>query len=358
VSGYSVGVDRIRERFRLRIGPEITMGDFKVIAQFGTAQSTDGINGDQVSHNQSFDNAFSQKEFFILQAYALWNPSFFKPLTLYGGKMRNPFYTQYTNDLLFDADLNPEGAAENLKFKITDAFTLFANFGQFVLDEDSADSNDQYLLAYQGGVEAKFGINRLRLAAGLFDAVKLNTGGISEATLQQFNSRAGAATNASAYVNDYDVLQLTGLFETAVIGIPLEFTADYVKNITGTQTCANNGNNVFGRCSGFVVEGQNKGYQVGVRLGRASKARTWEVAYYYKWLQADAVLSAFADSDFGEGGTNRRGNIVWVGYNFTDYLNFRVKFFNTKPLERSVCGTNTSCRDQIDRLQVDMVWSF
>ncbi len=168
VAGYQVAVDRSRERFRLRIGPEITIGDFKIIAQFGTAQSTDGINGDQVSNNQSFDNAFSQKEFFILQAYALWNPSFFKPLTLYGGKMRNPFYTQYTNDLLFDADLNPEGAAENLKFKITDAFTLFANFGQFVLDEDSADTNDQYLLAYQGGVEAKFGINRASTGRRLF----------------------------------------------------------------------------------------------------------------------------------------------------------------------------------------------
>ncbi len=201
-------------------------------------------------------------------------------------------------------------------------------------------------------------LTELRLAAGFFDAVKLNTGGISEATLQQFNSRVAPSTNAAAYVNDYDVLQLTGLFETAVVGIPLEFSADYVKNTRGTKTCANNGNNVVGRCGGFAVEDQNKGYQVGLRVGRASKAKTWEVAYYYKWLQADAVLSAFADSDFGDGGTNRRGNIVWVGYNFTDYLNFRVKFFNTKPLEKSVCGTNNSCRDQIDRMQVDMVWSF
>lgn len=358
VSGYQVAVDRNRQRFRLRIGPEIRMGDFRVIAQVGTSQSTDGVNGDQVSHNQSFDNAFSQKEFFILQAYGSWNPSFFKPMTLYGGKIKNPFYQQYTNDLLFDADVNPEGAAENFTFKVTDSLTLFTNFGQFILDEDSADTNDQYMIGYQGGIETRFGDHRIRLTAGFFDALKLNTGGISEPTLQQFNSRAGAANNAAAYVNDYDVLHLTALFETSVIGFPLEILGDYVKNTTGVQSCANNANNTFGRCAGFRVKDQDMGYQVGLRFGRASKARTWELAYYYKWLQADAVLSAFADSDFGDGGTNRRGNIVWVGYSFTDFLNFRVKLFNTKPLERTLCGTNNSCRDQIDRLQVDMVWAF
>ena len=357
--GAAVGIDRSRQRFRLRFGPEIKMGDFKLNVQIGTSTSTDGINGDQVSHNQSFDNAFSQKELFILQAYARWNPSFLKPMTLSAGKMKNPFYQQYTNDVLFDADVNPEGLAEQFHVNVTDSINLFTNFGQFVLDEDSSDSNDQYMLAYQVGTEAKLGDSKLRVAVGYFDALNLSSGGISEPTIQQFNSRASAApTNASAYVNDYNVLHLVWSFDMAMLGFPVEFLGDYVKNTSGVITCANDAANAPGQCGGVRVNDQDMGYQVGLKVGKASKAKTWELAYYYKWLQADAVLSAFADSDFGDGGTNRRGHIVWVGYNFTDFLNFKVKFFNTKPLEKSICGTTTSCRDDIDRMQVDMVWAF
>jgi hypothetical protein len=354
----TTGADRSRQRFRLRFGPEIKMGDFKATVQVGTSSSTDGINGDQISHNQSFDNAFSQKEIFILRAYADWNPSFFKPLTIMAGKLKNPFYTQYTNDVLFDADVNPEGLAETFSWKLTDSVSLFTNFGQFVLDEDGAGGNDQYMLAFQGGTELKFLNSKLRVAAGFFDALNLSASGLSEPTVQQFNSRAGAASNAQAYVNDYDVFHLAGQFDTDLLGVPLQFSGDYLKNTTGVISCANNALNVPGSCGGVRIEGQDEGYQVGLRVGKASKANTWEVDYYYKWLQADATLSAFVDSDFGDGGTNRRGNIFWVGYNLTDFLNLKIKFLNTKPLEKSLCGTNTSCLDDIDRVQIDAVFTF
>jgi hypothetical protein len=359
------GVDRSRQRFRLRFGPEIKMGDFKTTIQIGTSASTDGINGDQVSHNSSFDNAFSQKEIFILRAYGAWNPSFFKPMTILGGKMKNPFYTQYTNDVLFDADVNPEGVAETFTFKATDSINLFANFGQFVLDEDSTDTNDQYMLGFQGGAEFKIGDDKLRLAVGMFDSLNLAHGGLSEPTVQQFNSKTAAIpTSATSYVNDYNVLQLTGSFDTTLMGIPLNFSGDYIKNTAGVISCADNAGNGPGRCGNPAkrFEGQDEGYQVGLRVGKASKANTWEAAYYYKWLQADATLAAFVDSDFGDGGTNRRGNIFWVGYSPTDFLNFKVKFFNTKAVEKGLCfgggPLNFSCTDNINRMQIDMVFVY
>jgi hypothetical protein len=356
-----LGVERNRQRFRLRFGPEIKMGDFKATVQVGTSSSTDGINGDQVSHNQSFDNAFSQKEIFILRAYATWNPSFFKPMTIMAGKLKNPFYTQYTNDLLFDADVNPEGFAETFSWKLTDSVSVFTNFGQFVLDDDGGNHN-QFMLGGQAGTELKIGADKLRVAVGFFDFRNLSANGLSEPTVQQFNSRAAAApTNTTRYVNDYDGLHLTGQYDTELLGIPLQFLGDYLKNTTGVISCVNNAGNVPGQCGGTRIEGQDEGYQVGLRIGKASKANTWEMAYYYKWLQADATLSAFVDSDFGDGGTNRRGNIFWVGYNFTDFLNLKLKFFNTKPLVTAFCVGATSvpsCRDEINRMQIDAVFTF
>jgi hypothetical protein len=44
-----------------------------------------------------------------------YNPSFFKPLTLTGGKFEDPWYRI---ELTWDKDLNPEGVAETLSFKI------------------------------------------------------------------------------------------------------------------------------------------------------------------------------------------------------------------------------------------------
>ena len=41
----------------------------------------------------------------IERAYADWNPSFFKPMTITAGKMKNPFHTQYSNDVLFDPEI-------------------------------------------------------------------------------------------------------------------------------------------------------------------------------------------------------------------------------------------------------------
>jgi hypothetical protein len=359
----TTGDDRSRQRFRLRFGPEIKMGDFKATVQIGTSGFNNG-EGDQVSHNQSFDNAFSQKPFFILRAYATWNPSFYQPMTIMAGKLKNPFYTQYTNDLLFDADVNPEGLAETFSWKVTDSVGVFANFGQFVLDEDNTGGNDQFMLAFQGGTELKFLNSKLRLTVGMFDALNLAASGLSEPTIQQFNSKAGTAgntVNTAAYVNDYDVLHLAGSFDTEIMGFPVNVLGDFVKNTTGVISCPNGGN-LPGLCVGTLIEDQDKGYQVGVRIGKASKANTWEFAYYYKWLQADATLSAFVDSDFGDGGTNRRGNIFWVGYNVTDFLNLKVKFFNTKPLATGLCtglGTqSSSCRDDIDRMQIDAVFTF
>ena len=287
-------------------------------------------------------------------------------MTLTGGKMKNPFMTNYTRDVLFDSDVTPEGFAEQFRWRINRVIRLFADFGQFVLDEDATDERDQWLFAYQGGVEAKLRNSKLRIAVGFYDAINLDAGGIGEPTEQTFNSRITRAVGQpdGAFVNDYNVLSLNGSFETEVAGLPVNIQGDYVRNTAGTVTCSGTGNSVGSCGPGNVrVEDQDQGYQVGIRLGKARKAKTWEVAYYYKWLQADAVLSAITDSDFGDGGTNRRGNIFWIAYNFTDFLTFKTKFFNTKPLERGLCtGLSTdkfpACNDDIDRLQVDMIWKF
>jgi hypothetical protein len=102
------------------------------------------------------------------QAYIGWRPADWFDLTL--GKMPNPLYT---TPLVWDSDLNPEGAAEHLKYTIGNA-DLFANFGQFLyaaFNPNSASGGlginaanpfnaDNILqFAYQGGVQYHFATN-------------------------------------------------------------------------------------------------------------------------------------------------------------------------------------------------------
>ncbi len=348
----TVGDNRSRLRFRLRFGPTLKIQDFTIGIRLASGDDS------QVSTNQSFDNAFSKKEIRIDRAYASWNPSSFKAMTITGGKMPNPFTRNYTTDVLFDADLTPEGMAEQFKWKASQSVTLFVDLAQFVLNELSGDTNDQWMFGFQGGGVVKMGNSKVRLAVGFYDALNVTLAGLDEPTVQVFNSKVGDGSASAAYVNDYNVLNVNGSFDTNLMGFPVNIQGDWVYNTAGPVTCSGVGNTSGSCAPGNVrVDNQDQGYQVGIRLGKAKKAKTWEVAYYYKWLQADAVLSAFTDSDLGDGGTNRRGNIFWGAYNITDFLKFKVKFYNTKPLDRAICSS-TSCSDDIDRLMVDWIWMF
>ena len=359
----AVGSDRSRFRFRLRFGPTVKISDFTL----GVLLTSGGSS--QLSSNQTFDNAFSPKDIAISEAFASWTPAYFNgAIKVTGGKMKNPFRKNMTTDLLWDHDVKPEGITEQFKWKATHGLTLYGDLGQFVLNELSSREQDHWMFAWEGGAKIRVrNIGKVRVAVGYYDALNIQESGLDEPAVQEFNSRQaippGRTINSAPYVNDYNVLNVNGSVDTEVMGLPVNFQGDWVKNLVSPTSCSGVGN-FRGRCAPTNARfgGQDEGYQVGVRLGQAKKARTWEIAYYYKWLQADAVLAAFADDDFGDGGTNRRGNIFWVAYSVTDFLAFKVKFYNTKPLERGLCTPGllsfNSCNDEIDRLMVDWIWKF
>jgi hypothetical protein len=61
-----------------------------------------------------------------------------------------------------------------------------------------------------------------------------------------------------------------------------------------------------------VYDGGDTGYLARVTIGNPElKERgDWNLSLAYKYLESDAILDAFADSDFGLGGTNLQGYII------------------------------------------------
>ncbi len=323
--------DRNRFRFRLRFGPEIKINDFTVGIRLASG------TGEQVSTNQSFSNLFSQKALWIDRAYLKWQGSDSKWLTLTGGRMPNPYFTVYSTDVVWDDDVNPEGFAENLNFKLGDNLGLFLNMGQFVLSEVSGDNNDQYLFGEQVGANMVLTNDvKTTLAIAYYDFTNTNKGSFGQVAVQSGNTRA-----AGVLVNDYNVLDVTAQVGMKAGTLPMSFMGDYVKNMASSRTPG--------------VDLQDTGYQAGFILGKASDANTWELAYFYKVVETDATVADLSDSDFGDGGIDRRGHIIWGAYNLTKYLQFKTKYFITK--KESQTG-DPSTHDDINRLQVDLAMKF
>jgi hypothetical protein len=346
--------DRHRQRFRLRLGADLKLETITVGIRLASG------TGEQVSTNKSFDNLSSQTALYIDRAYIRWQGESARWLSLTGGRMPNPFFTVYTSDVFWDDDFNPEGVAENMTFKLggTD---LFVNLAQIVLDEDSSGtpSTDQWLFGQQVGVK----VSPMKdlpttLAVAYYNAVNANLNGangtLGQAAVQNGNSRCQVNTTppnappgcvANQLINDYNVVDVTAMVGFKVMSLPVSVMADYVTN---TEDTANS--------SG--AETENSGYQAGFILGKASDPQTWEMAYFYKRLGTDATLADIADSDFGAGGTARKGHIVWAAYNPNKALQMKVKYFMVGIEDDQLTPASSSFPEHINRLQVDASVKF
>jgi hypothetical protein len=337
--------DRHRQRFRLRLGPELKIGS--VLVGIRLASGT----GEQVSTNKSFDALSSQTALYIDRAFVKWNNPELRWVALTGGRMPNPFFTVYSSDAVWDDDFNPEGFAENFVFKPA-GIELFLNVAQIVLDEDSGGrpSTDQWLFGQQVGVKVTPIHNvQTTLAAAYYNTANAQNNTFGQGVVQTGNSRCQVNTAptpnvpagcvANQLINDYNVVDITAMIAAKVGSLPVSVMGDMVKNTADTVNA--NG-----------AETKDSGYQAGIILGKASDPQTWELAYFYKAVGTDATLADVADSDFGEGGTDRKGHIMWAAYSPSKALQVKVKYFKTG------FENDSATPNDINRLQADLSVKF
>ncbi len=325
--------DRHRARFRLRLASDLKIQDLMVGIRLASG------TGEQISTNQSFDDLASQKGLWIDRAYLRWQGSGLKWLTLTGGKMPNPFFTVYSSDAMWDEDVNPEGFAENLNFSLGASGNLFVNVAQIVLDEDSSGSlsTDQWLFGQQVGVAMEPAKDtKTTVAATFYNFTSTQDTNFSQVTCNSGNTTA-VGTCPRSLLNDYNVLDLTGHLGLKLGPVPFALMGDYILNTADPKDASGN-------------DTKDNAYQAGLILGKAGEAKTWEIAYFHKVMGTDATVADLADADFGTGGTDRRGDIVWAAYNPSKAVQAKVKFYNTEKLSAG--------QDDVKRLQADLVVKF
>lgn len=334
-----------RQRFRLRIGADITEGPVMLHIRLASGK------GEQVSTNQSLTGLSSEKPIFIDRAYVEVTP--IQSLDLMGGRMANPFYVGPTGDLVWDDDYNPEGFAERFTMRMGDQGKIYATAGQVVLDGDGTGREAQWFLGYQVGTDLEMDPVGLNLAVLYYHLANGTKGNFSQTAIQDGNTRSAAflcGATPCALANPFNVVNASAAV-TLKAGLPITLSGDYVQNLADTVQLASPD-----------IKDENTGFALGLKVGKASAANTAEVGYAYRSVESDATLADLVDSDWGpNGGTNRKGHIVWTAYSFTKATQFKLKYFNTKMKNEDLLTTAVSGSDPnptFQRVQLDFSVKF
>ncbi len=344
--------ERDRYRYRLRLGAVATLNDnfeigFRVSS--GNPQTNPGgvvVGGSPVTANQDLNSLETRKYLWIDAAYARWAAIKNDTFTLSGtiGKMDNPFML---SNMVYDYDIDPEGAALQAVYTINQKHTLRGLGGFFVLDElnqgnpsgstlpagtNINGAHDPYLFGGQVLLESKW-TKHLDSTFGLAAFVINDREALSSKAQPFYNAGTSRDGNGFLKYNYNPVIgsaALTYKFDSAPL-YPGQFPIKLAGELMNNPAASSN----------------NDAWRLGFTIGKAGKKGQWELNYRYQRLEADAWFDAMVDDDNGAyyatgnsqlagsgkangwlGGTNVKGHQIMATYSFTDFVNFTFIYYD------------------------------
>ena len=292
-------VARNRAIYRYRISFDNKVTDW---AKVGLRLASGG--SDPRSTNQTFNDTFSSKPVNIDLAFA--ELKFFDALKIYGGKIPNPIFSPW--DLLWDTDINPEGASF-----VVDFSPFYGNVSFWILDEYKDSSLDPYMVPLQIGVAPKFGDFFLKAAATgyFFGNVKGNKLDFSAGT-----NSTDADGNLIYYYNS-----VAGALEAGVY--------DLMPGI-GVERLA-----LFGEMV-YNPDPDEIGWMAGLKIGAKKMPERfgqWEFIYNYRYLERDAWLDTFPDSNAFNGATNVKGHEFIFRFGLAKNTDLTFDFYSMEQVD-------------------------
>jgi Putative porin len=353
---------RFRERVRLAIDATVTDN-----LQAGIRLAT-GNQPDPVSTNQTLGNTGSQYQFNLDRAYLKYdavNDEGFKWLTLTGGRIANPWYVgggEFTggSELVWDTDLSFEGFAATARHslgssssqpnKYDNSRSVYATVGAFPLQETALSSHDKWLFGGQLGLNWGFN-NQDALKAGIayYDYRNITArpnnnnpstcdtnnprNNLSVPQFTQFGNSVAVICNDNTntlpglygLATDYNIINANISYDMAAFApYHVIFGADYAKNIGFNKKDVQ-------ALAGRVIEDETNAWQTRIDFGwpKVDRAGQWNVFALYKYIERDAVLDAYTDSDFHLGGTNAKGWVIGGNYGLMKNLWFTGRWLST-----------------------------
>lgn len=377
--------NRERLRLRARLGIHAQLDDW-ISAEIRIATGSD--NG-PVSTNQTLGSGveLGKYELWLDRANIVISP--LPNLRFAVGRAENPFWT---SPLLFDNDLNFDGLSARYSYAVADGVEAFGTAGAFPIyntafnvgstNVNKVPSRNKYLLAGQLGVSvAPADDIKVTLAGGYFVFGKaegefsspcfayLDTcdTDITRPQFVQFGNTMFALRDIVADPSDptgpqlqyyglaskFRVLNLhAGVDVTTFDPVKLRLEGDYINNLGFDRNAIvaripeNNldGTNRF--------DGGNQGWSLNLIVGEPEtrKRGDWNLAFGYRYIESDATIDAFNDSDFHLGGTNAQGYILGAEYGVGRNTSVGIRWLSSNEV--------TGAPYSVDTLQLDLQSKF
>ena len=391
-------LDRARARVRVRFNALADLG-----SQFRTGITiASGDVNDPTTTNQTLGGFYSRKAIALDQAFVEFTPKQFKNLTVIGGKFRYPWYN---TELTWDKDLNPEGAAQTLGFKLnTPVLKRIALVGfelpfAEVAGTISTDKRIAQQITYGGQLQTAWQfVPRVTLSAytGFYDYRGTDSIALALARASSKNPQtpftgvlplaSGNPVQDSTYTTTATtVITVAGTaYPTGVASVsnaqfaskfalfdniarldidtgnprfPVAFIGDYVQN---TGACGNVPNLLPAPVNSATqtfkqtvnapcVSNQRRGYWVEGRVGRLQDKRDIQLGYAHIYIEREAVLGNFNYSDIRQG-TNVTQHRFDVFYQFDRNVQLGFTALVGRPL--------ATTEPWLTRLQFDTIYIF
>ena len=383
LSTNNIDANRDRPRYKLTLGVKTETGDW--YTDLALAMGAGGRSDNATFGKSTTAGSIDDKEtVFVKRAMIGWKATDW--LALEAGRMNNPLYT---TPMVWDADLNFEGLAEKVNYKMNFADLFFtAAQAQYQGDRrnfstvGSAPStqlvtNTVELYAFQGGAKYAFDDHTNAKAALTYTTYSHNNG-LNKFSPQLATSLNSAVTATGAGVNDLDTIEIPAEFNyyMGANSIGLRLFGDYVYNTSGSDryNAAVAASPAGATRNAISAAGNDDtAWMLGVAIGSAADFKSfesgkmtkgdWAARIWYQDVGAYSVDPNAVDSDFMDSRVNMKGTTFKAQYNFTDnvYTNFAYGHATRK---NSALGTAGAAQDlalnlkDFDLLQLDLTYKF
>lgn len=387
--------DRNALRLRARLALQATITD----ELDASLRLTTGNTTTPVSSNQTLGSDFAKTNFLLDRASLRYRPN--ANLTLLGGRMANPWLA--ATDLVWDKDISLDGWAGQYRRSFNNNIHTFATLGLFSIENTDGNfpskspfklgSHDKWLYGLQLGGDWR-GKEGLSLRGSLayydfnnvqgeesspcdawYDSVSCDTDHTRPGFVQKGNSmkllrnvtiwpdisKISPAYEYYALASEYRVVELsTSLDQAMTSTLHAQIDLSVAKNlgfdsngiftpalVNNLSACPQDEQN----CQQKFVGG-DMAYQFQVRVGypQIREAGQWNTVFGYRYVESDAVMDAFTDSDFHLGGTNSKGYYLGGSIGFSKNAWIGARWLSATEIESDPFA--------VDVLQLDVNAKF
>jgi hypothetical protein len=402
--------DRGRLRIRARLGFDF---DISKYAMIGMKLATGDDNG-PISTNQVLAGGLAKRNIWLDQAYLKvrphrWVTALFGrfPNPFFSTEL------VYDRDLNFDGallDLHPiEGERTSVSLR-GGAFPLdFGSDNYPTASLTKQDYSSRWIFGGQVEASEKVGAVKVTAAAAFYDfqniqgqlsapclfngqTVSIGTNDPLECSTDGSRALFPRKGNTLFFIRDivvpapdalpasnrqflgltyrYQLLDLNAAIDFPLGGIPMRLQGNYVRNLAFdrndecrygvgpngfpiTNVVANNGNeNPCSATNPAKVDSGNQGFLARLIAGNRNPRNwgEWNLMGEYRYLQTDAVVDAFTDSDFHLGGTNAKGYSISGTFGLMRGINLTARWMSANEITGRPLG--------IDVFQLDLSGEF